>query len=107
MLTFSVRNVLSWPNGGLVITHHNEIHDNIIHLIKKYLFPNCVHRKNLIHQSRIRPEEEVRQRWSVPETLGDVSIRSLLKNMTEAIIGVRFGDDDAYSWKPVRADKLL
>ena len=104
MQTFSVTSCL---NSGLVITRHNEIHDDIIHLTKKYFSPNCVHRKTLIHQGRIRSEKKVRQRWRVPETLGDVSIRGLLENTTEEIIDVRFGIDDAYSWKPVRMDKLL
>ena len=35
MQTVSVRHVLSCPNGGLVITHHNEICDDIIHLTKQ------------------------------------------------------------------------
>ena len=95
------------PNGGLVITRQNKIHDNIIHLAKQAFSPNCEHGKTLIHQGRSRSEEEVRHIGSVPKTRGDVSIWGLLESMMEAIIDVRFGDDDAYSWKPVRMDKLL
>ena len=35
MKTFLVRHVMSCPNGGLVITRHNEICDEIIHLEKQ------------------------------------------------------------------------
>ena len=98
---------LNYPNGGLVITCHKEICDDIIHLAKQALSPIYVHGKTLTHQGCSRSEEEVRHRESVPETRGYVSIRVLLKRVMEAIIDVRFGDYDAYSWKPFRMDKLL
>ena len=44
---------------------------------------------------------------SGPETRGAMSIQGLWENQTEVIIGVKFGDAEADSWKPVRMDKLL
>ena len=41
--------MLIFIKEGLVITHHNEIHDEIIHLTIKYFSNNCVHVGTLIH----------------------------------------------------------
>ena len=107
MQNVSVRLMLICPNGGLVITRHNEIHDDIIYLTNQDFSPNCVHGKTLIHQGCRISEEEVRHRENVPEIRGDVYIWGLSEIMMEAIIYVRFGGDDTYSWKPLRMDKLL
>ena len=107
MQTFSVRHVLSFPNGGLVITHHNEICDEIIHLTKQDLSSNSVRDEIIIHQGCRRSEKEVCHKWSVPETRGDVSIRGLSESQMKEIIDVSFADDDAYSCNTVRMDKLL
>ena len=51
--------------------------------------------------------EEVRHDGSIPETWGDVSILGTCESHTEAIIGVRFGDADAETWKSEGMDNLL
>ena len=107
MQNVSVCLMLIWPNGRLVITRHNKIHDIIIHLTKQNFYHNDVCGETLIHQGRSRSEEEVRHIGSVPETRGGVSIRGISEIMMEEIIDVRFGDDDAYSWRPVRMDRFL
>ena len=107
MQTFLVRHVMSCPNGGLVITRHNEICEKIIHFAKQYLFPNCVRGKTLIHKGHRISEKEVRQRGSAPETCDDVYIRELSEIQTEEMIDVKFRDDDAHFWNTVIMDKLL
>ena len=49
----------------------------------------------------------MRNEGSVPETRGSVSIRVLWEIQKEAIIDVRFGDDDADTWNPEGMYKLL
>ena len=63
--------------------------------------------KNLIYLARSISEEEVIHGGSGPETRGAMSIQGVWENQTEVIIGVKFGDAEADSWKPVRMDKLL
>ena len=55
MQNIFVHHMLSCPNCGRVITHHNDICDDIIHLAKKNLPPNCVHGETLIYQGRRIP----------------------------------------------------
>ena len=107
MQTVSVSYMLSCPNGGLVITHHSRICDEIIHLTKQYLSPNCVRVEIIIHQGCRISEKEVCHIGSAPETCGDVSIRGLSESQMKKILDVRFADDDTYSWNPVRMDKIL
>ena len=97
MKTFSMRHVLRCPNGVLVITHHNKICDDIIHLTKQYLFPNYVRGKILIHHGCRRSEKEVCHIGSFQETRGYVSIWDLSEIQIKEIIDVRFADDDMYS----------
>ena len=107
MQTFSMRHVLRCPNGGLVIRHHKNIYDEIIHLAKQDFPPNCVCGKIIIHQGCRISEKEVCHIGSAPETCGDVSIRGLSESQMKTIIDVRFADDDTYSWNPVIMDNLL
>ena len=83
MQTFSVCHAMNSPDGGLVITRHNEIRDEIIHLAKQSFYPKCLCREPLIHLGRIISEEEVRHGGSIPETRGDVSIWGLWESQIE------------------------
>ena len=56
MQTFSVHHALSCPNGDIIIACHNEVRDNIIHLLKQAFSPNCILSKPLIHLGHIIPE---------------------------------------------------
>ena len=106
MQTFLVRHDMSCPNDGLVFTRHNKIHDTWwYHTPHKASVISYLCTRKKPHPPR--SEEEVRHRVSTPETRGDLSIRGLLESVMEAIIYVRFGGDDTYSWKPLRMDKLL
>ena len=90
MKTFSVRYALCLPTGGLVIVHHNEICDKIIHITKQAFSLKCLYEKNLIHLGHSRYEEEVNNGGIIPETQGDVSIWGLWESQKESIIDVRF-----------------
>ena len=107
MQTFLVHHALSCPNGGLVITRHSEICNEIIHLVKKAPPPNCACGEPVIHLGRTRSEEEVHHRGRVPETQCDVSTRGLWESQTEEIIDIRFGDADTETWVPEGVDKIL
>ena len=105
--TVLVRNDLRCPNCYLIITCHNEIYDDIIHLTKQDFYPKCVHGKPLIHLGCSRYEEEVRRGGILTETRGDVSIRGQWEIQKSAIIDVRFGDSDTETWKPVIMNNFL
>ena len=100
MQTFLVLCALICSNVGLFIAPHNEIRYEIIHLFRQAFCPTYVCGKPLIHVGRGISEEEVHHGGSVPETLGDVSIRGLWEIQMEAIIGIRFGDANAKTWNP-------
>ena len=100
MQTFLVCHALSCRNVGLVIVHHNEMQDMIIHLTRQSFSPHCIRSKPLIHLVPIRSEERVRCGGRVLETRAGVSIQGLWEIQTEAIIYVVFGDSDAETWKP-------
>ena len=107
MQTFSVHHELRCPNGELVVTCHNDIRYEIIHLVKQDFSPNCICGEPLIHLGHSICEEEVCQGGCVPESRGVVSISGLWVFQLEEIIDIRFGDSDADSWKPARIDRLL
>ena len=88
--TFSDRHALSCSNGVLVVAHHNYIRDNIIHLSRQDLSPNCIRSKPLIHLGRSRSEgwRESRQDHS--------------RNMVWHVNQVPMGDPDRHShWRQV------
>ena len=88
MQTFSMRHVLICPYGGLVIRHHKNIYDEIIHLAKQDFSPNCVCGEIIIHQGCRISEKEVCHIGSVPEIRGDLSIRGLSEIHMKEIIDV-------------------
>ena len=107
MRNFWLRHTLSRPNGGLIVAHHNDICDEIIHLTEK-LSPLTVHTSNLlIHLGHSISEEELCHVGRVPEAQGGVLIQVLWESQTEVIVDARFGYSDAWTWKPVIMDKLL
>ena len=107
MQTFLVCHALSYPNSGLIIARHNEIHDEIVHLAKQSLSPNCISGELLVHLVRSRYDEEVCLRGRVPETWGEMSIWGLWDSQTEAIIDARLVDADVDTWEPVIMCNLL
>ena len=98
---------ISFSNGGLVITHHNNICDGNVYLARQAFSPHCVCGEPLIHVFHSISEEEVHHGGRVPETQCDVSTRGLWESQTEEIIDIRFGDADTETWVPEGVDKIL
>ena len=48
--SFSVSHALIFSNIGLIIAHHNEICDKIIHLTRQAFYPNCARVEPLTHE---------------------------------------------------------
>ena len=107
MQIFSAYHALSYSNVGLIIARHNDIFDDIFHLARQAFPTNCVRGKPLIYEGNIRSDEEVCQGARRLETSGDILIQGLWKIYTDAIIGVRFGDLDADTYRKEPMDKLL
>ena len=85
----------------------NGVSDEILYLARRVFSSNCTRVEYFICQGCRRSEEEARQGRGGLETRGDVLIRVLWKIQTGAIIGVRFGDADADTYKYEPMDKLL
>ena len=85
----------------------NGVSDEILYLARRVFSSNCIRVEYFIFQGCRRSEEEARQGRGGLETRGDVLIRVLWKIQTGAIIGVRFGDADADTYKYEPMDKLL
>ena len=52
---------LSCSTGSLVIARHKKIRDKLLYLSQRAFTSASVRDKPLIHQSRTRPEQEIRQ----------------------------------------------
>ena len=93
--SFYIRHGLICSHRGLIISHHNQVHDEILYLNQQDFPSNCVPGEPLIHQGHSRSEEEVRQGRNGLETWCDVLIWGLWESQTDAIINVIFGDSNA------------
>ena len=58
---FRVTHTLSCSIDGLVIMCHNKIHDKILYLSQRAFTSESVRAEPLIHQGRIRSEQEIHQ----------------------------------------------
>ena len=105
--SFSVRHGISSRNEGLFISCHNEVRNNLLYPDQQAFPFHCVLRKPLINQVHSRSEEELHQGRGGLETRNDIIIRGLWERQTESIIGVIFGDLDAYTYNHELMDKLL
>jgi hypothetical protein len=102
---FSVRHALECKKGGLVISRHNEIRDELVDLASKALTPSAVRDEPRIHTSRPAVQLSTSDQYPVTRNLrkrqgeerGDVLIRGLWQQGTDAIIDVRITDLDAKS----------
>ncbi len=108
--SFSVRHALECKTGGLVISRHNEIRDELCDLAGRALFPSAVRDEPKIYPSHpAEPEttsaspaepavtRNLRRNASNTEDRGDVLIRGLWARGTDCIIDVRITDTDAAS----------
>ncbi len=105
---FSVRHALECKRGGLVISRHNEIRDELSDLASKAFFPSAVRDEPRIHTSRAaeprsspeKPESPAVKRLfqnNRTEDRGDILVRGLWARGTDCIIDVRITDVDAKS----------
>jgi hypothetical protein len=115
--TFSVPHALECKKGGLVISHHNEIRDELSDLASKAFSPSAVRDEPKIHTCRspeVKSDEENEEnsvkrlfRNNCNEDRGDILIRGLWAQGAECIIDVRIADVDAKSNRSEDPDKAL
>ena len=115
--TFSVRHALECKKGGLVISRHNEIRDELSDLAIKAFTNSAVRDEPKIHPSRASEpksdqksqENSVKRlyRNNANEDRGDILIRGLWANGTDCIIDVRITDVDAKSQRSRPSHKVL
>ena len=103
---FSVRHVLECKKGGLIISCHNEIHDEICDLAAQAFTPSSVRDEPKIHLSRSKEAINAMEAKSAvdrnlhksqSEERGDLLIRGLWARGTDCIIDVRVTDTDCKS----------
>lgn len=113
---FSVRHALECKIGGLVLSRHDEIRDEICDLASRALKPSSVRDEPKIHLSR--PQEEMKAkksqspihrnlRKSQSDERGDILIRGLWDRGTDCIIDVRITDTDSKSQRAKDPMKVL
>jgi hypothetical protein len=114
---FSIRHALECKTGGLVISRHNEIRDELSDLASKALSPSAVRDEPTIHNSRTAKGTKDQEdkdhpvkrlfRNSIKEDRGDILIRGLWSRGTDCIIDVRMTDVDAKSNRSKTPIKVL
>ena len=72
--------------------------EKLLYLAQRYFTSADVCAKPLIHQGRNRSEREIRKGSDKFETRGDVMIRVLWDQQTDATIDVKLGDTDTDSY---------
>jgi hypothetical protein len=114
---FSIRHALECKKGGLVISRHNEIRDELSDLASEALTPSAVRDEPKIHACR-NPEEKSdkeNQADSVKclflrnnrnEDRGDILIRGLWSRSTDCMIDVQITDVDAKSNRSEDSDEV-
>ena len=83
---------------GVIIAHHNEACDKLIHIVKRVFSWNCVCREPLISQGCIRSNEEMHHRREEKYIGGDTLIKGLQERQNDAIIDFRFGGADCSTY---------
>ena len=94
---------LSCSIGGLVIPCHNKIRDELLYLSQHAFTSESVRDDTLIRQGRTISELEIDQGSDKhKDNRGDAMIRCLWDFQVDAIIDVKIGDADVYtySYKP-------
>jgi hypothetical protein len=113
---FSVRHALECKKGGLVISRHNEIRDELCDLASRALTPSSVRDEPKIHLSRSKEEMKATEAKSAvsrnlnksqSEDRGDLLIRGLWARGTDCIIDVRVTDTDCKSQRSSDPMKVL
>eukprot|EP00978_Attheya_sp_CCMP212_P005533 scaffold12431_cov57-Attheya_sp.AAC.8 len=117
---FSVQHALSCKVGGLVISRHDEIKDELGQLAGKVLKPSAIRDEPLINNGRkvecsrsdAPTEADVSTTPPSPvicdnDNLGDLMIRGFWSRGTDCIVDVRSTDLDSKSYQKNSNDKVL
>ena len=94
--------------GGLVITCHKEICDELLYLYRSAFNSAYVRSKPLIYQGFTRSEQEIRQGSDKhQDTQGGVMVCGLWDSQFDSIIDFNIGDADADTYKYAPMSLLL
>ena len=114
---FSVRHGLECKKGGLVISRHNEVRDELADLAAKAFVPSAVRDEPRIHTSRPSESTSATADTNSPvsrnlqnsqnEDRGDLLIRGLWERGTDCILDIRVTDTDAKSNRSKNPMKVL
>ena len=115
---FSVRHALECKRGGLVISRHNEIRDELSDLASKAFFPSAVRDEPTIHTIRAAEPRSSPGKPAGPavkrlfqnnrtEDRGDILVRGLWACGTDCIIDVQVTDLDCKSNRSKDPHKIL
>jgi hypothetical protein len=114
---FTVRHTLECKKGGLVISCHNEIQDELSDLASNAIIPSAVHDEPLIHNSRttvgmtaseeLSPQVNRNLHKNKGEDRRDVLIHGFWARGTDCIIDVRITHTDTKSNRSKDPYKVL
>jgi hypothetical protein len=115
---FSVRHALECKRGGLVISRHNEMRDELTDLAAKAFVSSVVCDEPRIHTSRAAEPKSTPEKQEIPaakrlfqnncmEDRGNILVRGLWARGTDCIIDVHITDVDAKSQRPQDPHKVL
>jgi hypothetical protein len=117
MQKFSIRHALECKTGGLLISRHNKIRDELSDLASKALSPSAVRNEPTIHNSHTSGGQSVKENKDHPvkhlflnslkEDRGDILIRGLWACGTDCNIDVHITDVNAKSNRSKAPDKVL
>ena len=92
-----------------MITHHNEVAGEIIHLTQKALTPSAVHDKPFINSFTKEPKDanETDEVISTDNKRGDILIRGFWSRGTHYVVDVRVTDTDTKTYQARDPMKVL
>jgi hypothetical protein len=116
---FTLQHALGCKVGGLVISRHNEIRDELIHMAGKAMTPSAIRDEPLIRPGRVAEKtitcpasgtdsKSSKEKESTGESdRGDLLLRGFWARGTDCIVDVRVTDTDAKSYCHRAPDKVL
>jgi hypothetical protein len=116
---FTLQHALCCKKGGLVISRHNEIRDELIHMAGKAMTPSAIRDEPLIRPGRVAEKTTTCPTTGIDLTSskekdatgesdrGDLLLRGFWARGTDCIVDVRVTDTDAKSYCKRDPDKIL
>jgi hypothetical protein len=115
---FTLQHALCCKKGGLVISRHNEIRDELIHMAGKAMTPSAIRDEPLIRTGRVAEKTMTCPTIGIDSKLkendvtgesdrGDLLLRGFWARGTDCIVDVRVTDTDAKSYCKRPPDKVL